>query len=194
VTQTIYSASLIVEVLPQVWERSPDEGQRNLAKLRQLIRGALGEMRTMLFELRPAALENADLETLLPQLADAFSGRTRIPVFVTASKTGPLPPDVNIAFYRVIQEALNNIAKHASASEVSLDFEQNNDEVRLTIVDNGRGFDREAASKEGLGLSIMRERAAAIGAQLSIASRPGSGTKLTMFWQADNVEQRRSRS
>jgi signal transduction histidine kinase len=151
-------------------------------------------MRTMLFELRPSALENADIEMLLPQLADAFSGRTRIPVLVTASKTGPLPPDVNIAFYRVIQEALNNIAKHASASEVSLDFEQNNDEVRLTIVDNGRGFDREAASKEGFGLSIMRERSAAIGAQLSLASRPGSGTKLTMFWQADNVEQRRSRS
>ena len=193
-TQTIYSASLIAEVLPQVWERSPAEGQRNLAKLRQLIRGALGEMRTMLFELRPSALENADIEMLLPQLADAFSGRTRIPISVTVSRSNLLPPAANIAFYRVTQEALNNIAKHAGATEVSLDFAQNNGEARLTIVDNGRGFDPAAVSTEGLGLSIMRERAAAIGAQLNLDSRPGSGTKLIMFWQVDYGEQRGSGS
>ena len=190
VTQTIYSASLIAEVLPQVWERSPAEGQRNLEKLRQLVRGALGEMRTMLFELRPSALENADVETLLPQLADAFSGRTRIPVSVTMRSTSPLPPDANVAFYRVAQEALNNIAKHADASQVSLDFVQNNGQARLTIADNGRGFDPAAVSTEGLGLNIMQERAAASGAQLNIDSRPGAGTKLIMFWQAPEAVQK----
>ena len=113
VTQTIYSAALIAEALPQVWERNPDEGRRNLTKLRQLVRGALAEMRALLFELRPAALEQADLESLLRQLADALTGRTRIPVTVETEGQGDLPAEVKVACYRIAQETFNNIAKHA---------------------------------------------------------------------------------
>jgi len=90
----------------------------------------------------------------------------------------------------VAQEALNNIAKHADASEVSLDFVQNNGQARLTIADNGRGFDPAAVSTEGLGLNIMQERAAASGAQLNIDSRPSEGTKLIMVWQAPEAVQK----
>ena len=128
-----------------------------------------------------------ELNRSLPQLADAFSGRTRIPVSVTVSSASQLPPDVNVAFYRVAQEALNNIAKHADASEVSLAFERSNGEARLTIVDNGRGFDPAAVSTEGLGLSIMHERAAAIGGQLDLNSRRGTGTTLIMVWSAADM-------
>jgi signal transduction histidine kinase len=183
VTQTIYSASLITEVLPQVWERSPEEGRRNLTKLRQLVRGALAEMRTLLFELRPAALENTDLQLLLPQLADAFSGRTRIPVRVRVDGEEKLPVAVKVAFYRISQEALNNVAKHAGATEVSLTFEQKEDGARLVVVDNGRGFDPAAAGSEGMGLISMRERAAAIGAQMEVKSKLGVGAELLLRWQ-----------
>lgn len=191
VTQTIYSASLIAEVLPQVWDRDPQAGQRNLGKLRQLVRGSLAEMRTMLFELRPSALENADLETLLPQLADAFTGRTRIPVDVTIDGRDQLPSEVRVAFYRITQEALNNISKHAGATEVALNFEQSADEACLSITDNGLGYNALDISSEGMGVAIMQERAEAVVAQLDLRSRPGMGTQLLLCWPApaDDVKE-----
>jgi signal transduction histidine kinase len=182
VTQTIYSASLIAEVLPQVWSRNPAEGQRNLAKLRQLVRGALAEMRTLLFELRPAALVNADLETLLPQLADAFTGRTRITVDVQVSGQNHLPTEVKIAFYRITQEVFNNISKHAQATEVALQLEQQSNAASLTIIDNGVGFDLAAVPRERMGLTNIQERAAGINANLQLTSHPGKGTQLFLSW------------
>ena len=193
VTQTIYSAALITEVLPQVWDRNPDEGKRNLTKLRQLVRGALAEMRTMLFELRPAALETADLDTLLPQLGDALTGRTRIVVDVTIDGQGQPPAEVRIAFYRIAQEAFNNIGKHAKASRVTAGLQQAPDSAVLTIADNGQGFDDRGILTSGMGTEIMGERAEGIGAQLEIKSDPGIGTTLILSWPSSNgeVEERR---
>ena len=80
VTQTLFSSSLIADVLPRIWERNPEEGRRRLEELRQLTRGALAEMRTLLLELRPSALVEVELGDLLRQLSEAFTGRSRIPV------------------------------------------------------------------------------------------------------------------
>jgi signal transduction histidine kinase len=79
VSQTLFSASLIAKVLPRLWERKPEEGRRRLEEVRRLTRGALAEMRTLLLELRPKALVEADLGDLLRQLTEAFIGRARIP-------------------------------------------------------------------------------------------------------------------
>ena len=182
VTQTIYSASLIAEVLPQIWERNPEEGRRNLTKLRALVRGALAEMRTMLFELRPAALEAADLEILLGQLSDALHGRTRIPVQVACDHIPDLPPPVKVALYRIAQEAVNNIIKHAGATQTQIEFQRHSDQVFLRIWDNGRGFEPKNTHESGLGLNIMRERADKINALLEINSQPNRGTELIVRW------------
>ena len=80
VTQTLFSANLIADVIPRIWKRNPEEGLQNLEELRQLTRGALAEMRTLLLEMRPESLERADIKSLLTQLADAFIGRVRVPV------------------------------------------------------------------------------------------------------------------
>jgi PAS domain S-box-containing protein len=98
VTQTLFSASLIAEMLPRVWERYPDEARNSLEELRQLTRGALAEMRTLLLELRPAALTEAKLDRALGHLTEAITSRTRMPVSLTAEGNGTLPPDVQIAF------------------------------------------------------------------------------------------------
>jgi len=182
VTQTIYSASLIAEVLPQVWDRNPEEGKRNLTKLRALVRGALAEMRTMLFELRPSALEFARMETLLGQLGDALHGRTSIPVQVNCDDIPDLPTSVKVTFYRIAQEAVNNILKHAGASQTQIDLQEQSGQVSLRVWDNGRGFNTNKSLESGLGLEIMRERAEHIGAQLEIDSQPGHGTQVILQW------------
>jgi len=183
VTQTLFSASLIAEVLPKLWERNPEAGKQKLDELRLLTRGALSEMRTLLLELRPATLVEMDLGDLLRHLANAFTGRARIPAALTLEGQVDPPAKVKEVYYRVAQEALNNINKHAEATQVSIHLQRTEEQARMEIRDNGRGFDPQAVSPEHLGLGIMRERAEAIGANIEINSQIGTGTRIELLWK-----------
>ena len=185
VTQTLFSASIIAGVLPNIWQRNQEEGQRRLEELRDLTRGALAEMRTLLLELRPAKLIEVDLADLLRQLAEAISGRARIPVTVQIDGTAEISADVKVALYRVAQEALNNIAKHAHANNVLIHLERSPERVMLSVSDDGTGFVFEHIAAHHLGLGIMRERADAIGATLSVRSAPNQGTTIEVCWTND---------
>lgn len=185
VSQTLFSASLISEVLPKLWERDEELGRRNLEDLRQLTRGALAEMRSLLVELRPAALIETDLSQLMRQLGESVTGRTRLPVKLDLRLEAELPDEVKVAFYRIAQEGLNNVIKHAEAQTVELALWARPGEAELTIKDDGRGFDREQLRPGHFGLAILRERAEAIGAHLAIESRPGAGTILTLRWRSE---------
>jgi signal transduction histidine kinase/ligand-binding sensor domain-containing protein len=197
VTQTLFSASLVAEALPNTWEKNPQEGLGLLQELRSLSRGALAEMRSLLLELRPAALLETSLPNLLRQLGEAASGKEGIPVTVQVEGNADLPPEVHIALYRIAQEALNNIVKHARARHVSLRLAYSAGGqpcepglcVTLTICDDGRGFDPAVVSHERLGLGIMQERAQAIGANLTIQSQPGQGTQITVVWKQANKQE-----
>jgi len=203
VTQTLFSASMTADVLPIIWERDQVEGRQALEDLRELTLGALAEMRTLLLELRPAVLMKAKLDQLLRQLAEAITGRSRVPVTVDITSQCELPPEVHVALYRIAQEALNNVAKHAKATQVVLSLEcssppsqeitDRNDgtngteqvemgKVELEIHDDGCGFSIDYTSPDNLGLSIMRERAQSIGALLTIESQPGRGTHVAVIW------------
>lgn len=182
VSQTLFSTSLIAEVLPRLWERNPPEGRQRLEELRQLTRGALAEMRTLLFELRPAALREAKLGDLLKHLIQAMIGRARIPISLTLEGDRILPPDVQVALYRITQEALNNIVKYADPCETTVSLRCHRQQVELIISDDGCGFDPGGVSPEHLGLGIMHERAAAINAVLTLKSRPGCGTQIEVVW------------
>ncbi len=185
VTQTLYSVSIVAETLPRILDRNLAEAKRNAAYLRQTTLSALAEMRTLLFELRPATLEKASLGVLLQQLADVLTGRMRVPVEVSIEGEAELPTDVKIALYRIAQETFNNIARHAKASQAWATLQRRSDGVILTIRDNGRGFDPESISQERLGMRIMRERAEEIGAVLTVESGPGQGTQIMARWTND---------
>ena len=140
VNQSLFSAGLIAEVLPRLWDRDQEEARRSLEDLRRLTRGALAEMRALLAELRPSTLTDAELGDLLRLLSNAFTGRTNIPVTLSLNGEGALPAEPQVAFYRICQEALNNIAKHANASRVEIDLSRDTEGLELHIRDNGRGF------------------------------------------------------
>jgi two-component system nitrate/nitrite sensor histidine kinase NarX len=187
VNQSLFSAGLIADVLPRLWERDQDEARKSLKDLRLLTRSAQAEMRALLAELRPSAITDTDLGDLLHLLGNALSGRINIPVTVTVAEEVILPPEIQVAFYRICQEALNNIAKHAKASRVDIDLKHDGPAIELHIRDDGLGFNPEVNKPEHghYGLSMMRERAEAAGAKFTITSQPGYGTELILQWSQD---------
>lgn len=190
VTQTLFSASLIAGIIPDLWETDPAQARERLDQLRNLTRGALAEMRMLLLELRPGALTELSLSDLLRQLVDAAVGATGVDATLTLDGGGPsrLPPDVQVALYRIAQEALNNTVKHAGASAVEVIVSgRPAGGVSITIRDDGCGFDPAGCPPGQLGMSIMRERASETGARLSIDSAPGAGTRVEVEWRRDGM-------
>jgi two-component system nitrate/nitrite sensor histidine kinase NarX len=197
VSQTLFSASLIADVLPRVWEQDREKGRESLGELQQLARGALGEMRSLLFELRPAALVDVEMAELLRHLVDAAAGHAGMPISLKVETHCPIPPDVQVALYRIAQEALNNIVKHARATSaaVSLRCPPSSEGegpaagteiqcVELVIEDDGQGFEPQMSHAGSFGLSNIQERASSIGATLDVSSAPGQGTTVRVVWPA----------
>jgi two-component system nitrate/nitrite sensor histidine kinase NarX len=187
VNQSLFSAGLIAEVLPRLWETDQDMARTSLNNLRRLTRAAQAEMRALLAELRPSAITDTDLGDLLHLLGNALSGRINVPVTVTVAKEVILPPEIQVAFYRICQEALNNIAKHAKPSRVDIELKHDGTAIELYIRDDGLGFDPERNTYDhgSFGLKMMRERAEAAHALLTITSQPGHGTELILLWTKD---------
>ncbi len=183
VNQSLFSAGLIAEVLPRLWDRDQDLARQSLEDLRKLTRGAMAEMRALLAELRPSTLTDADLGDLLRLLGNAYTGRTNIPAKVTVVGQGVLPAEVQVAIYRVCQEALNNVAKHAGASMVEIVLKHEDAAIELSIRDDGQGFDPERTTSGHYGLGMMRERAEVVGAVLTVTSQPRQGTEIAIHWR-----------
>jgi signal transduction histidine kinase len=182
VTQILFSINLIALSLGRLWKRNPERAARTTDELQRLTRGALAEMRTLLRELRPQIIAATELSTLLKQLSDGVSARHDIPVDVEVGTLCEIPPEVHEALYRIAQEALTNITKHAEASQVAVKLVCEDTAVQLAITDDGHGFDLKDVPPGHMGLDIMRERADAIGAKIEIDSRPGTGTSVTVTW------------
>jgi signal transduction histidine kinase len=126
---------------------------------------------------------------LLQNLGQAMMARASLAITLDVQGASSLPPEVHIACYRIAQEALNNIVKHARARTVKVTLRREAGEsgdasdVYLAIEDDGLGFDPQGATVNGLGLNIMRERAAAIGARFGVTSEPGRGTVIHVSWK-----------
>jgi signal transduction histidine kinase len=182
VTQTLFTASMLAEATPRIWNRDRDIARQNMDKLSVLIRGALADMRSLLLELRSDAPPDQSLGQLLNTLEEATRTRGNATVSISIEGDRELPPGVTMTLYHIAQEALNNVIKHAEANHVDMTLLNKPDRVLLHIRDDGRGFDPQVIPAGHMGISIMTERAQKIGADLQIQSQPGRGTEVSLTW------------
>ncbi|MCB1032324.1 MAG: GAF domain-containing protein [Acidobacteria bacterium] len=199
VTQMLFSATLIAQAVPQAYRRDPEEGERRLARLLELNRAALGEMRALLRELRPPE-EGMQLvsgefplptvfkvrrDGLVPVLEEVLRESERDGLEVRKAWGGyrRQSPDLEETLFRVIQEGLHNVSKHAQAAAVEVGLNCRGGWVHLKLSDDGAGFDareamRRPPSDSGMGVVSMRERIRALGGNFRLESAPGLGTRI----------------
>jgi signal transduction histidine kinase len=182
VSQTLFSVSLIADALPRLWEQDPDQARVQMEELSQLTRAALGEMRALLLELRPDSLAGANPGDLLKHVIDSVGNQGRLQVDTRIDCAASPGPTINAVLYRIVQGALNNVARHSGASRATVFLTCRDDRIELEIGDEGCGFDPGAVPAEKLGLRLIRERAASSGARLEIDSGPDRGTRIAVTW------------
>jgi signal transduction histidine kinase len=169
--------SILLGLKPLEASMADDQSRAALAELREHVVAALQDVRRLAVELRPAVLDDFGLVPALERLTDAFAEQTNIRVdFHSALGDTRLPNEVETALYRVVQESLTNIVKHASAQRVSVSIARRPSGAAAVIEDDGKGFDQRTLREDGLGLLGMRERLGLIDGRLEIESRPGAGT------------------
>jgi signal transduction histidine kinase len=157
--------------------QTEEQRQSALDGVRELVRTTLQDVRQLAVELRPTALDDFGLVPALERLTHTFSESTAIQVDLeSALPPERLPPETETALYRIVQEALTNIVKHARASRVSILLARRPSSVTVVIEDDGVGFEVASARPDGLGLLGMRERVALLGGRMAIESSPGAGT------------------
>jgi len=188
VSQTIFTCRTMLEAALRRFESDPVRAKQLVEEVQQLVITALSEMRILLLELRPDALTQVSLRELFEQYLKPIQTRRAFSLDLNIADVPHLPGPVQIALYRITQEALNNIDKHAGASRVTVRVAFASEALGLEICDDGAGFDMRATSGTSLGLGIMRERAAEIGAQIAIESSPGSGTCIRVKWNPSGEE------
>jgi PAS domain S-box-containing protein len=188
VTQALFSMTLVSRSVEMLLERDPAAAREQLGQLRELQREALAEMRALIFELRPGNLEQDGLVRALKTHASALQGRLGLPIVVESDLADRLPLPAEETLYRIAQEALHNVVKHAAAHQVRVDVRRTDRGVRLLVEDDGKGFDPGSVPDGHLGLAGMRVRAERVGASFACTSQPGAGTTVEVTMDADALE------
>ncbi len=188
VSQAIFAATMKAEALLRSSDALPTRDADTLEQVRRLSRGALAQMRMLLWELRGEPLHEIPLPELLGHLVEAAESRTGAGIELRLEVGGELSPELHVALYRIAQEALNNVARHAQAKHAWVRVAGTGSRGRLVVGDDGCGFDRGVVKAGHVGLSSMRERAAETGVDLSIETAVGRGTVVTAEWRAGGQE------
>jgi PAS domain S-box-containing protein len=189
VTQALFAATLKAEALAEGGD--PAQLRAIANDVRRLNRGALAQMRTLLLELRGDPLAEVPIRQLLQNAVDAAESGASVKVTLTLNEGSALPPNVHEAVYRITQEALNNVVRHAKASNAWVQLDIDPCSARLLIGDDGCGFDPARVDPSHFGLESMRERSSDSGAQLALRSRPCEGTVVTLEWRWRGAWRRR---
>jgi signal transduction histidine kinase len=188
VTQSLFSLNLTLRAARRVLTTDGEQALSLMDNVQELAQGSLAEMRALIFELRPQALQNEGLASALQKHADAVKARNGLVVHLDLAGDRRLPIEHEEALYQIAREALHNVVKHAQASEAWVCLDTSSDHVTLSIRDNGRGFETTklvAGGGSHIGTSTMRERAQAIGGTISFESKPGEGTEVLVSVNID---------
>jgi signal transduction histidine kinase len=183
VSQQLFSMTLTAQAARAQIDKNPARTAVQLERLQETAQAALAEMRALIFQLRPPGLSEHGLIATLQQHVAALNRREGIDTNLTVHGEERHARNVDQAIYRIVQEALNNVVKHAAAQRVDIVLTLQPDLVQLAVVDDGSGFDLDntlARSDRHLGLTSMRERAAEVGGTLEVHSHPGGGTEVLL--------------
>jgi PAS domain S-box-containing protein len=178
VSQALYGIGLGARTARTLLDRDPAQAVEPIDYVLSLADASLAEMRALIFELRPDSLQREGLVAALSRLATSLRARYELEVNTALSAEPALDEEAKEALYRIAQEALNNIARHAEAKRVDISLKEIEGEVLLEVRDDGVGFEPEAEYPGHMGLSSMRERAVRLGGRLELESAPGQGTRL----------------
>jgi signal transduction histidine kinase len=184
VSQALYGIALGARTARTLLERDPPAVAEPVEYISSLAEAGLTEMRALIFELRPESLEMEGLVAAISKQAAAIQARHGMTIECRLDSEPALALPVKEALYRITQEALHNVVKHAGATSVTVTLDAANGRTSVTIQDNGRGFDPEGDFPGHLGLRSMRERAAKSGGALRIVSGPREGTRVTASFPA----------
>lgn len=186
VSQSLFTATVMSESALRQWDVNPQKARDLMDQLYHITHTALSEMRLLLVELRPASLAQQNLTALIEQLSSSIQSRTNMRIVTELDEIAKLNPEVQVALYRIIQEALNNVTKHAQARQVHVRLAKDAHQIQLSIADDGKGFDLNDIEPTSLGVGIMRERAESIDASFEIESQRGSGTQIRVILKNEN--------
>lgn len=191
--QAMANVIFLAEVCEKLIEIDTDRAKRELFELRQQVRSCLTETRKIIFDLRPMVLDDLGLIPTVKKIADNLKERTGTQVTVKFSglQGQPLDSRIEVSLFRIIQESLNNVEKHAGAAEVEVLIDFQYDCVTAMIKDNGKGFDPDNYSQdsESFGLLGMRERVSLLQGELKIHSYIGAGTQIMVRIPHDTASQ-----
>lgn len=177
--QAMAAAIMRAEVCSRFLHEDPGRAQRELADLKELLGTCLFDLRRLIFDLRPMSLDELGLVPAIRSWLGGWQQRTGMEVRLEVrGAERRLPPAVEIALFRVLQEALNNVWKHSGARKAAVALYMHQDRVRLVVYDRGKGFDPDALPPESFGLAGMRERVQFLGGNWWVKSRPGRGTQV----------------
>lgn len=187
VSQALYGISLGARTARTLWQRDQQGLDEPLEYIQTQADAGLAEMRSLIFELRPESLEAEGLAAVLERLGQAVAARHDLHLVADMEAEPRAPMEVKEAFYRIAQEALNNVQKHAQAQRIELKLHQQQGRLTLVVADDGAGFDPRGVFPGHFGLQSMRERAERAGADLVLQSEKGAGTRLEVHWLDPSV-------
>ena len=182
VSQTLFGIALTAEAAATTVDEEPHVAKRQLETLRDSARAAHHEMRSLIFELRPAALESDGLVPTLRKHVDVLRRVTHKEIELRDADYTRQPPKIEGEAFRILQEALNNAVQHSSASRIEIELVVQSGRLRIAVSDDGIGFQASDPRIRGrrLGITSMEERAEGLGGHLHIASAVGGGTRVEL--------------
>ena len=184
ISQQLFSMTLTAQAARAQLEKNPARSAAQLERLQETANAALKEMRALIFQLRPPALSEQGLIGALTQHVEGLQHREGLTIHFQVTGEERNARGVEQAIYRIAQEALNNVVRHAGACRVDLDLDLQSSEIRLRIADDGRGFAADSTqlgNGRHLGLTSMRERATELNGSLHLISAPGQGTQIEVI-------------